>query len=156
MDNDRDERRTIRTERERERGDRNKVRGRGGKEDVKDRSGRYEGQGGHFESIANHRSDTDDEDDTIKSIDGWVIIVSRIHEEAQEDDIFETFSEFGAIKNLHLNLDRRTGFVKGYAFIEYEKRGEAAEAIHRMDKKVILEQKISVAWAFKQPPKSRK
>ena len=40
------------------------------------------------------------------------MFVRNIHEEAQEDDVNEVFGAYGNIKNIHINLDRRTGFIK--------------------------------------------
>jgi hypothetical protein len=88
----------------------------------------------------------------IAAIEGWVIFITGIHEEAQEEDLYEAFADFGDVKNIHLNLDRRTGFVKGYALVEYARRDEAEAAIHNMNGKELLTKVINVDWAFSNGP----
>ncbi|KAJ2394067.1 RNA-binding protein [Coemansia sp. RSA 2559] len=83
-----------------------------------------------------------------RSVEGWVVVATGIHEEAREDDLQDFFGDYGRIHNLHLNLDRQTGYVKGYALVEYASFEEASRAVEKASGKKFLGQPIMVDFAF--------
>ena len=92
----------------------------------------------------------------VKSVEGWIVFVWNVHEEAQEEDILDAFGEYGEVRNIHVNLDRRTGFVKGYVLIEYAQRTEADAAIKAMNGADMLGQTLGCDFAFREGARTRR
>merc|ERR1740124_837717 len=94
-------------------------------------------------------------DGVQKSMEGYVIFVTGLNQETQEDDLFDHFSEFGKITDTKFALERRSGFCKGYALVEYKTLNEAEQAIREGNGSELCEQTINVAWAFAPAPAKR-
>lgn len=87
----------------------------------------------------------------VRSVDGWVLFVTGLHEEAREDDIEDKFSEVGRVTHVRMNFDRRTGRGKGYAFVEYGTQSQAQDAINKLHGIQFHGKTIAVHWAFVRP-----
>jgi len=78
------------------------------KEKAKHRKGRGFGSDSNTrEAIHSYERVRNEDDDELepgpqRSVEGWILFVTSIHEEAQEDEIQEKFCDYGEIKNIHL------------------------------------------------------
>ncbi|TKY88889.1 hypothetical protein EX895_002130 [Sporisorium graminicola] len=128
--------------------------------DVKRRGRGFDprGNGPASEGVKAGRFDVVDETSdsgarAVKSVEGWVIVVTNVHEEATEEDVMDKFLDYGNVKSCHLNLDRRTGYVKGYALLEFAEQDEAQAAIQACSEGLtLLDEELKADFAFVKPP----
>jgi len=59
--------------------------------------------------------------------------VTNVSEFAEEDDLRAIFDRFGRVTRVFLARDRETGRAKGFAFISFQERSDAAKACEKID-----------------------
>jgi translation initiation factor 3 subunit G len=58
--------------------------------------------------------------------------VTNLSEDAKESDLSDLFRTFGPISRIYLAKDKNTGLSKGFAFINFVHREDAARAIEKL------------------------
>lgn len=59
--------------------------------------------------------------------------VTNVSDQTEEQDLREMFSRFGHVTRVFLAKDRETGLAKGFAFVSFADRSDAATACEKMD-----------------------
>jgi RNA recognition motif-containing protein len=61
------------------------------------------------------------------------IYVGNLSYSVTQDDLQQTFAEYGTVKRVQLPTDRETGRLRGFAFVEMGTEAEEAAAIEALD-----------------------
>jgi RNA recognition motif-containing protein len=61
------------------------------------------------------------------------IYVGNLSYEVTQDDLSQTFAEYGTVKQVKLPTDRETGRLRGFAFVEMKSDAEETAAIEALD-----------------------
>ena len=61
------------------------------------------------------------------------IYVGNLSYEVTQDDLSQTFAEYGTVKQVKLPTDRETGRLRGFAFVEMTSDTEETAAIEALD-----------------------
>jgi len=96
-----------------------------------------EGGNKRGETMTNARNK--DEANTIR--------VTNLPEEIQDQDLKDLFGPFGRVTRIFLAKDKYTGQSKGFAFVSYEHREEAAKAIGSVHGYGYANLILNVEWA---------
>jgi len=61
------------------------------------------------------------------------IYVGNLSYRATANDLNEVFAEYGTVKRVALPMDRETGRMRGFAFVELEEEAQEDSAIAQLD-----------------------
>ena len=61
------------------------------------------------------------------------IYIGNLSYDVTQQDIEEVFAEYGTVKKVALPVDRETGRVRGFGFVELEETGQEDKAIEELN-----------------------
>lgn len=70
--------------------------------------------------------------------------VTNVSESAEENELRDIFERFGRVTRVFLARDKETGRAKGFAFISYQERTDAARACEKLDGCEFIPKSISL------------
>lgn len=85
---------------------------------------------------------------------GRKLYVGNLPFSATEDSLKEAFARFGTVESVAIITDRSTGQGKGFGFIEFSNRQEAAEAVSKMNSAEMDGRALKVSEARPQEPRN--
>jgi len=65
--------------------------------------------------------------------DATTVRVTNLSEDTSDQDLAELFRPFGLIQRVFVAKDRETGLAKGFAFVNFVRRADAAKAIEKLN-----------------------
>ena len=75
------------------------------------------------------------------------VFVGSLSYRATDDDIYACFEKYGKVLDAKVITDRDTGKSRGFAFVEFEKKEEAEDAIERANGEEIQGREITCSEA---------
>lgn len=79
------------------------------------------------------------------------IYVGNLNFRTREETIREVFSQFGAVRDVHVVTDRETGRPRGFAFVEMENSEEGNAAIDALNETELEGRNLTVNEAHPRP-----
>jgi peptidyl-prolyl isomerase E (cyclophilin E) len=76
-----------------------------------------------------------------------ILYVGGLEEDVTEDLLMAAFIPFGPIKESNIPLDNETGKNRGFGFVQYEEREDAADAIDNMHNAELQGRSVSQTQA---------
>jgi len=75
------------------------------------------------------------------------IYVGNLDHNVTEDDLKDTFSEFGDVSSVNIIKDRSSGQSKGFGFVEMPNDSEADKAMNALNGSQLKDREIKVSQA---------
>jgi len=82
------------------------------------------------------------------------IYVGNMHFSLTNDDVFNLFTQFGAVVSAKIINDKETGRSKGFGFVEMENDEAGRTAISSLNESEVMGRKLIVNEARPQEPRS--